>query len=593
MAGRKRLFTRLVSPYVVLILLSVFGLGWFGARFVREFHMDQLRMDLSSRAKLVLAQLPTPLHSIPHAQIDSLAHRLGTASETRITIIDKSGRVLGDSEENPAVMDNHAHRPEIIQALKEGLGSATRYSLTLKQTMLYIAVPVIENGEATAIVRVAVSIQRINQALHWINIRLGLGAIFAAIITAILSMIITRRITRPLEHMTKGAAAFASGKLKRRLIEPQTEELAALARAMNQMAQQLDERINQMREQQEELDAVLSSIVEGVLAIDHKKRVIIANRTIADLLGIDSERATGQLLRDAVPNEDVVEFMEKVLREDRPMEDQIVLRQEGNRTLQMQGTAIRGHSGKRQGAVVVFNDITALLRLENTRREFVANVSHELKTPITSIKGFVETLRDGAVNHPEDAEHFLKIIARQADHLTAIVDDLLSLTRIEKETESRQIQLELFSVRDVLTESAQLCEPAAAGKNQKILVECAEDIIAPFNVRLLQQAIVNLIDNAIKYSPPGKRILIDAENCEYEVAIRVRDEGPGIASEHLPRLFERFYRVDKSRSRKFGGTGLGLAIVKHIALAHGGSVDVDTQLGKGSVFTFHLPKPNG
>ena len=237
----------------------------------------------------------------------------------------------------------------------------------------------------------------------------------------------------------------------------------------------------------------------------------------------------------------------------------------------------------------MLNDVTRLRKLENIRRDFVANVSHEIKTPITAIKGFVETLRDGAVKNPEDAERFLSIIQKHVDRLEAIVEDLLSLSRIEKEGERQEIALEDHAVREILTGAIQLCEAKASAKSVVLELSCDEDLKGKINLALLEQAVVNLIDNAIKYSDSGKRVRIEAYKEDKGFLIRVQDQGCGIEKKHLDRLFERFYRVDKARSRKLGGTGLGLAIVKHIVQAHGGSVSVESQPGKGSTFSLHLP----
>jgi two-component system phosphate regulon sensor histidine kinase PhoR len=242
------------------------------------------------------------------------------------------------------------------------------------------------------------------------------------------------------------------------------------------------------------------------------------------------------------------------------------------------------------GVLVVLNDITRLRKLENIRKEFVANVSHEIRTPITAIKGFVETLRDGAMQNPQDGERFLGIIQNHVLRLEALVEDLLSLSRIEEETEREEIVLEEKPLKEVLAGALQLCQVKAEPKQIRMELSCAEEVAAKINPSLLEQAVVNLLDNAVKYSEAGKRIWVQVESSPQEVLIRVRDEGCGIEKQHLERLFERFYRVDKARSRKLGGTGLGLAIVKHILEAHGGRVTVESQPGRGSTFTLHLPR---
>jgi two-component system phosphate regulon sensor histidine kinase PhoR len=291
-----------------------------------------------------------------------------------------------------------------------------------------------------------------------------------------------------------------------------------------------------------------------------------------------------------VRHPDLQNFVTRALASSRQVDGEIILRDNGrDRLLQVRGTTLRDPQGKAFGALIVFNDVTRLRRLEQARRDFVANVSHELKTPITSIKGFVETLLDGAIREPDNALNFLQIIARHAERLNEIIDDLLSLSRIEQDSEQGKITLSHDPMKGVLHEAIQVCQERAAAKAIEIDLECPDDLAAEINSPLLSQAVVNLIDNAVKYSPPKRPVHVEAREEMGEVIILVRDHGPGIAPEHLPRLFERFYRVDGGRSRKEGGTGLGLAIVKHIAQAHGGYVTLQSAPGKGSTFLIHLP----
>jgi two-component system phosphate regulon sensor histidine kinase PhoR len=275
----------------------------------------------------------------------------------------------------------------------------------------------------------------------------------------------------------------------------------------------------------------------------------------------------------------------------RPVEGDVVLRNARERVVQAHGAALRDPTGRGIGAVIVLNDVSRLRQLENMRRDFAANVSHELKTPITSIKGFVETLLDGAVRDPHDAERFLRIIARQADRLNAIIEDLLSLSRIEKEAEAADIALNVVGLREVLNAAIHNCETKAAERGIRIVLGGNPDLEAKINPPLFEQAVTNLLDNAVKYSNQDGQVDLIAAQRDHEILIQVRDQGCGIAEEHLSRLFERFYRVDKARSRKLGGTGLGLAIVKHIVLAHRGQVAVESQEEVGSCFTIHLPAP--
>jgi len=278
-----------------------------------------------------------------------------------------------------------------------------------------------------------------------------------------------------------------------------------------------------------------------------------------------------------------------VLASQQPLEVEIEVHDNGSRFLQAHGAVLRGAAAESIGAVVVLHDVTRLRRLEQVRRDFVANVSHELRTPVTSIKGFVETLLDGAMNNPDELQRFLRIVATQTDRLNAIIEDLLTLSRIEQESERAEIPLSKTSIKSVLSAAMEVCGVKAAEKDIHIELNCQAELQAEVNPPLLEQAVINLLDNAIKYSPTGQTVHLEANLAETEVVISVRDHGCGISREHLPRIFERFYRVDKARSRKLGGTGLGLAIVKHIAQVHRGAATVESVIGQGSTFFIHLP----
>ena len=366
--------------------------------------------------------------------------------------------------------------------------------------------------------------------------------------------------------------------------------MGGLSEAMNQMAAQLDDRIRTVVRQSNEQDAVLASMIEGVLAIDNNERILRINQSAADLFNLEPEAAVGRRIQEVVRKPDLQNFIAQSLKSQRRIEADITLDIHGNELfLQAHGTPLRDSAGQDIGALVVLNDMTRLQRLENIRRDFVANVSHELKTPITAIKGSVETLLGGAVEDEQNAQRFLEIIARQSDRLNAIIEDLLALSRIEQGEEQEGLVRTKTQLRSVFLNTLQACQLKAQEKQVVLEMDCPDDIEIMINAPLLEQALVNLIDNAIKYSSQNDRVLFTAEQTDASVVIKVRDWGSGISQEHLPRLFERFYRVDKARSRKLGGTGLGLAIVKHIVQSHNGHISVESSLGQGSTFTIQLP----
>lgn len=417
-----------------------------------------------------------------------------------------------------------------------------------------------------------------------------LSGLFAFTAAVLAGGVITRQLAREVEGIRVGAQRFADGELSHQIPLHDSAELGGLARSLNRMAHRLSETVATLTEQTREQQAVLSSMMEGVLAIDNEGRIISLNEAAAKLMGVDPQRALDKRITEVIRNTQLQQFVARTLASSGPVEADIMLPRAGEEAfLQAHGTLLRDAADRAIGALVVVNDVTRLRRLENMRRDFVANVSHELKTPITSIKGFIETLRDGAITDGEKVEDFLAIIVRQADRLNAIIEDLLRLSRIEQDQDRGLIELVPYELQKVLNAAVVDCQRQATDKQIHVEVRCDDDLTAHLNPQLLEQAVVNLLDNAIKYSEGEGIVLIEAERRAGEVHVNVSDQGPGIAQEHLNRLFERFYRVDKARSRKLGGTGLGLAIVKHIAQAHRGRVTVSSELGEGSTFTISFP----
>lgn len=418
----------------------------------------------------------------------------------------------------------------------------------------------------------------------WSTAVAGVAGVIAAGATAYFA---ARRISTPLKSLRAAVEAQVDGETHAPLPAVKVVEISELVDILVRLGERHGERLEGMLRINNEQEAVLAGMAEGVLAIDAERRVISLNRSAGHLLGVGPAEIMGRALHEIVRNPELLRFVDQLLSTKKPLEQDIIFRQADERVLQVRGTLLANTQGLGFGAVFVLNDVSRLRRLENMRRDFAANVSHELKTPITSIKGFIETVLDGAT--PEDTERFLRIVARQADRLDAIIDDLLSLSRIEKEAEASDIVLATTRLKEIVYGAAHDCLLKADERGVKFDIQCPDDVQARVNALLLQQAVRNLLENAVKYSDSGGSVVVSVEALPEEVRIAVIDRGCGIAPEHHARLFERFYRVDKARSRKLGGTGLGLAIVKHIVLAHRGRVTVESALGKGSKFTIHLP----
>ncbi len=586
----KKLIWQLYPSYLLLVLLTLTATGWYAGRSMRSFYMTQTRRNLLNQAHLLTDYFaPLLLDPLRHAELDRRCKAAGGKVPTRLTVILPDGRVVGDSEAITEQMENHGDRPEIRQALQGADGTAIRFSGTLRQRMLYVALPVIEKGAVKGVVRSSIATDAIDRQLRTIQLQIALGGVIIAVLASLVCLAISRRITRPIEAMRQGAARYAQGDLSHRLHPPATLELAGLAIAMNRMAHELEQRIQAVIRQRNETQAVLASMVEGVVALDPEERIMDLNEAAAGLLNRSMDFLRGRSIQEVMRNRDLHRMVRSTLSEGVNTQGDITLHQNGAQVLNIHCTSLREPGGASMGALLVINNVTRLRHLENMRSDFAANVSHEIKTPLTAIQGFVETLLHDSVDDPAEAHRFLGIIQKHVNRLTAVIDDLMHLSRLEQDQRSRPLALERGSVADVIHTAAGLCRKKAGEKEIAVQVACEEGLAADMDAELMEQAVVNLLDNAIKYSPSGSRIEVEARRTETEIWIQVRDEGMGIPARHLSRLFERFYRVDKARSRNMGGTGLGLAIVKHIIQAHGGQAAVESTLGRGSTFSLKLP----
>jgi len=418
------------------------------------------------------------------------------------------------------------------------------------------------------------------------------AAIFAG--TMLVILVLVSRSIRELRH---GADRFAKGDLRKRIAVRGPLQLAALAESLNAMAGQLADRLSTVIQQRNELGAVHGSMVEGVLAIDREQNILSLNRAAAAMLSLDVTSTIGQSVYEAVRNAELQQLIQQTLEKDSAIAGEMILADTGStargevreRTIQLQSALLRDDGGQRIGLVLVLHDVTQLRRLESVRRDFVGNVSHEVKTPVSAIKAAVETVRELPDSGGEDAQRFLQIISRQADRLSAIVDDLLSLARIEQAGDEGLEDTRPAPLWPIVSAAIETCQASADAKHLHLQADCDRSVHAKISDQLLTQAVVNLIDNAVKYSDADTSVLVRCEVIDGEVVISVTDQGRGIEPKHLSRVFERFYRTDKARSRELGGTGLGLSIVKHVAEAHGGRVSVDSYPGRGSTFRIHLP----
>ena len=597
---RIRILWQIYFPMVIVIVASVAGSAWFAADHLHDFSIEQTKTELLTRALLVKRQIHPLFTSQSYGLLNEICRQINNETSTRITVMLASGKVVADSMQDPAKMDNHAYRSEIIDALDGGTGSSIRHSQTVRKEMLYVAVALFatptDNGKSLpidGILRLSIPITTVNTILSKVIAQIVMSAFILILIAAVITLAISRNITKPLEKMRNYAENLSCGKLESSLDlagNVVSRELTDLASTMTLTADQLNDRLNTVVKQRNELEAVFSSMIESVVVVDKLEKIISLNKSAANLFDLSELDVKGKAIHHVFPGSELVCFIKQTLKEKSTREEEILVHKgKDDLFLQAHGTILPDSDNNNVGVLVVLNDITRIRKLEEMRKDFVANVSHELRTPITAIKGFIETLQDGALSHPQDARRFLLIIEKHTNRLSAIIEDLLTLSRVEKEQEKKKIILEIGLLSEPLKNTIETCMIKAQEKDITLNLQCIDDLKALINAPLLEQAVSNLIINAIQYSDEGSRVSIIAALHSDEIIVQVIDQGVGIAKEHLSRIFERFYRLDKARSRTQGGTGLGLAIVKHITEAHGGRVSVDSTYGAGSTFASHLP----
>lgn len=590
---RATLLWTLLPPLLLVLVLTLVLVTGFTGRAMRGFVLEKTESDLERVARLIEPQLAPLMAAGDEAAIQAVCRRVLADSGIRLTVVLAGGRVVGDSEQDPAIMENHAGRPEVMSALAGTPGSSLRYSPTLKHQRLYVAIPAgwrDGQDDQPFVIRASVSMRSLSLLLRRIYAEIALTGLALLAFAAAVSLLVTRGLARKLGYLRDGATGFAAGRLDQELKVADPVEMSQLAHAMNLMARQLDQRIRATESQRQELAAVLASMVEGVLAVDADENVIRLNATASRLLGRTEQESIGRSIQEVGHNSELTLLAQLTLEDHKSRSRDISLGGPRDTLIEVQASGLFGQGGQAIGALLVFNDVTRIRRLQTMRRDFVANVSHELKTPITSIKGFVETLIETPPEDPAEMHRFLGIINRQADRLSQIIGDLLALSRLERHDEIEGIEFFELPLRPILERVVRDFQNRAPDQAGRIRLECAADARARVNAPLLEQAVSNLIDNALKYGQPETPVVVECGLGPEAVTIAVTDQSAGIGAQHLPRLFERFYRVDKARSRQMGGTGLGLAIVKHIAQAHGGRATVTSATGVGSTFTITLPR---
>ena len=566
---RKRIFFKLLGAFLLVIAVATATLD-FAVRRAWEISLRrELETTLTQKARMFAAQVE---HERDRRPMQQIANEVSAAADARATIIESDGKVLADTRADPAEMENHATRPEFIAALHGRMGSAQRVSHTVGIPFLYVAAPV--PGGA---VRLAYPLSSIAERLRHVRLQLLFASGLAVLVALVLAALISQAISRRLQRIVSFAEKIAAGDLTARIEEPSGDEIAHVAAALDRTARQLERSFAELESGRKQLETLLNSMQDAVLAVSPAGKVEWSNGVMKRLAY--GHVRVGAPLVETMRDPDFLRAVDEALRT-RQVRTARASSLGAGRSFDVIAAPLPAG-----GAVVVLHDLTEVERVEKTRRDFIANVSHELRTPLTSIQGYAETLLDSSGNG--NTREFLEIIRKNASRMSRLTEDLLTLARVESgETE---FALQPHSAAELLTEAQQNFQEILKSSGMELEIAESTPAAVQADNDAIQQVLTNLIDNAAKYGVAGGRIVLGAREVADGVEFYVRDFGAGIASEHLPRLFERFYRVDKARSRESGGTGLGLAIAKHIVLAHGGRIRVESTLGHGSTFFFTLP----
>lgn len=578
-------------PFKYFIVINVLILAAANIYFyhsLSNFYLSQSIGELATRAKVFNLEIgDLSLSTANIVKLDQLTREVGAVTDSRITIMDTYGNVLGDTLEAPEAMENHLARKEIIQALTGVTGTDIRISATTRQRTLYVAEPVIKDGEIIGVSRAARTIMDIEER-HGSMVRGIIIFNFLILLALILiSYGISRRYTKPLHYMERKARELAAGGFDARVKPPKVPELKVLADSFNYMAKTIEDRVQTITDQRNSLNIVLDSMTDALLVLKADETIAEINPAATVWLNVKREDVLGRDIREIVRYGAMQDFLLRALNSRAPLGEDITVIPStgGEQTLRCKSSPLNNESGK--GCVIVFYDITRTRQAEKMRRDFVSNVSHEIRTPLAAIQVSAEALDYSGLLEGCQEQQFITSISQHSERLGNLVNDLLLLSRIEQNPD--EFATETVALKPVLQKAADGLRAKMAGRGGEIIIDCPEDLVLTLNPRLIELALINLLDNALKYSAADADIEVSAESDSAEVRISVKDRGDGIPAQHLPRLFERFYRVDAARSRQTGGTGLGLAIVKHIALAHNGRAEVQSTVGEGSVFTLILP----
>ncbi len=587
---RLNLFWKLGLAFFALLVAVLLPVDFYAERALRRDYERNGFEELAAIARIALANPPPASALFPAQPEDSAKLQAWVAqmavSGVRITLIASDGRVLADSQSDVQTMENHAGRPEIRDALAKGDGQSFRHSVTINRDLLYYAVRLPVAAHPPVVLRFALPLQTVDEELAGYRRRLWLASVFMLLVTGIASLLVSRSFSSRVDHLQEFSRRVAKGDFRPLFADPAGDALDKLAVSLSETAARLDLTIRTLRDERNLSAAILGSMVEGVAVVDATDRVVFSNPGFSEILGLDMPPKIGSVLVESVRQTELIEAVHKVLRGEPAVHAEIVTGTLRQRFFAATATAVRG--GETSGAVLVLHDITDLRKLERVRRDFIANVSHEFRTPLTAIQGFAETLLAGAIDDPQNRLRFLEIILEHSRRLARLTEDLLMLSKMD--ADRLELEIRRLSASQFVEGCIETTQRPAAEKDLRISVNLQQplpDIAA--DRRRLAEVLQNLLDNAMQYTPSGGQIMVSASANDAEVTFTVSDTGIGIPRADQSRIFERFYRVDVARSREVGGTGLGLSIAKHLVEVHGGRIWVESEVGQGSQFHFTVP----
>lgn len=578
--------------YYLILIIAIMGIVViFTSEVARKFYKSEVEKKLTSQVYAIefyasnSAQKPIDFDKIARDYAAAYNEKLNSVDENiRITFVDLNGIVKGDSEADYRSMENHISRPEVASAIKGETGVAIRKSATLNTDMIYVAVPFEQYGLVARVAAPLAELSNINTMIWFYSI---LVILFGLLIVIFFSLRISESIIKPIRDFSEVSKEISKGNYSKRVDVRTKDELGELADSFNTMAVTLDKTIFDLNYKKIEMESIVDSIKNSIIAVDTFNKIIMINPSACEMFKIPSDsKVHGDNFAEHVRNAMINNLLKETMDKNQPVEKEIM---EGDRLLMVNTCPIRkkDEGPENAGAVVFIQDITKIRKLEEMRTEFVSNVTHELKTPITSIRGFIETLKSGAIENPEVAGRFLDIIDIEAERLHDLIEDILQLSEIENKTEDMGI--EKVNLSEAVEDVFAIMQKHAQINKTKLINDVSPNIYMNINKNRLKQLLLNLVDNGVKYNMQEGSVTVSASHSEDKTYIFVKDTGIGIPKEQLGRVFERFYRVDKGRSRDLGGTGLGLSIVKHIANLYSGDVSVDSELGRGTEFTVQIP----